>query len=412
MTLTHTPGVMIAQKGSRQHFLVARVLEERGALTHLVVDAWTPAWLRHGLPAGMLQHSPGRRLLGAWHPDIPDHKVRSLLLYGMARRLAERCVAPHQRRAIYARTDAAFARRVARLHLAPHDVFFGFAYASLEILKAERNRGVTTILDQIDPGLAEHEIVTREAQAWPRYADVPDAVAQASFDRNREEWALADAIVVNSDWTKSLLVRQGVAAEKIHTIPLAYQLPDRPPPPRTPPSTLRVLWLGSVCVRKGIQYLVEAARMLREEPVEFVIVGPQHIKPEAIAAAPANMQWLGGVPRAEAAAHYRAADLFVLPTLSDGFALTQLEAMAHGLPVIATPNCGSVTLDNRTGSIVPAGDADALAESIRTYTRDLGRAAGMHGACLQRAAEFSLQAFGRRLMEIVTTVVQDTGRKP
>jgi len=66
------------------------------------------------------------------------------------------------------------------------------------------------------------------------------------------------------------------------------------------------------------------------------------ITPQAVATAPANVEFRGRVTRDRATREYLVADAFVLPTLSDGFAITQLEAMAHGLPVIVTPNCGAV----------------------------------------------------------------------
>lgn len=94
---------------------------------------------------------------------------------------------------------------------------------------------------------------------------------------------------------------------------------------------------------------------------------------------------------------YRSAHLFVLPTLSDGFAITQLEAMAHGLPVIATPNCGAVVTPGSDGLIVPAGDAEALAAAIVGLDDDRPRLEEMGRMAVSKAAMFPLSAFGERL---------------
>src|SRR5690606_31583694 len=133
---------------------------------------------------------------------------------------------------------------------------------------------------------------------------------------------------------------------------------------------LHVLWLGQVNLRKGIQYLMQAAQRLSGENIEFRIVGPIGISQDALATAPANMRFEGSVPRLDASNAYRWADVFVLPTLSDGFAITQLEAMSHGLSVIATPNCGDVVGHEEDGLIVPIRDAEALANSILRLHRD------------------------------------------
>jgi len=94
--------------------------------------------------------------------------------------------------------------------------------------------------------------------------------------------------------------------------------------------------------------------LLKDEAIHFDVVGPIGISEEALACVPSNMTFHGPVSRDRTEAYYRSADLFVLPTLSDGFALTQLEAMTHGLPVIATPNCAEVVSDGVDGLIVPA----------------------------------------------------------
>jgi glycosyltransferase involved in cell wall biosynthesis len=97
---------------------------------------------------------------------------------------------------------------------------------------------------------------------------------------------------------------------------------------------------------------------------------------------------------------YRAADLFVLPTLSDGFALTQLEAMAYGLPVIATPNCGEVVSDGVDGLIVPASDANALGESFQLLLQDPEKFQVMSDATRAKLDQFTLARLGDNLVNL------------
>jgi glycosyltransferase involved in cell wall biosynthesis len=156
-----------------------------------------------------------------------------------------------------------------------------------------------------------------------------------------------------------------------------------------------------VNVRKGIHYLVDAARLLQDENVRFDVVGPIGIFPDAVAAAPGNITFHGPVSRDRAEEWYRQADVFVLPTLSDGFALTQLEALAHGVPLITTPRCGRVVEDGKTGFIVPAQDAPALAEAILRFVRAPELAGGMESACREAVKAYSIDAYGSRLLEII-----------
>jgi glycosyltransferase involved in cell wall biosynthesis len=89
--------------------------------------------------------------------------------------------------------------------------------------------------------------------------------------------------------------------------------------------------------------------------------------------------------------------VFVLPTLSDGFAITQLEAMAHGLPVIATPNCGNVVTDGQDGLIVPARHPQAIAEAITCLDRDRERLNQMSVRAAAKVDRFRLNDYADRI---------------
>lgn len=365
-----------------------------------------------------LQRFGGASARSAYCSELPDAMVysfpiRSLLWKWRVRRLA----AQGRSHEAYLQTDSAFASAVARLKLPPHDVFFGYSYASLEMLVAEKQRGVLTVLDQIDPGPIEFRLVAEEMARHPELAGPPAPFPAAYYERNRREWELADVIVVNSEWSREALISEGVNPDKIEVLPLAYEVNAEKLKPETLKtesrkqktdfsisdfsvsafSPLRVLWLGQVNVRKGIHYLMEAARLLEREKIHFDVVGPINILPGAVKAAPANMTFHGPVSRDRTAEWYRQSDVFVLPTLSDGFALTQLEAMAHGLPVIATPNCGEVVTDGVDGFIVPPRDAVALAKAIHRFLAEPELLKSQRIAALKKSGQFTLDKLGERL---------------
>jgi glycosyltransferase involved in cell wall biosynthesis len=402
--MTRPLQVVVAHKGAREHFLAARALHRRGALAALVTDWYAPP------STAPLRRLPGlgrtmARALGATAPDLPRDRVIALNAFGLRSRWTLR-QADRAGRLLEAMRDddQRFAQRVAALPLPPHDVLFAYSYAALEALQAARARGALAVVDQIDPGRVEWDLVQEEALRWPDYAQPEPAPAPGYYERAQAEWRAADVTVVNSEWSRRALVQQGADPRHIAVLPLAYEAaPATSPPPAAGARELTVLWLGSVILRKGIPYLIEAARQLVGQPVRFLVAGPSGIRAEAQRAAPANITWLGQVPRGEAARLYQSADVFVLPTLSDGFAITQVEALAHGLPVIATLNCGDVVEDGRTGFLVPARDATALGAAITRFVRDPKLAAAMRPACLESAARFSVDAFGERLLQILHT---------
>ena len=272
-------------------------------------------------------------------------------------------------------------------------------------MREEKAKGKFCVLDQIDPGEKEHEIIREEQSRWRKFVIRPDEkIPRSVYDRLHEEWSLADVIIVNSEWSRQCNFEKGAPAEKMVILPLAYD--SKVSSPKFPHNAdlnqpVRVLWVGRITLQKGIQYLIEAAKILCGKPVEFLIAGEPAITHTAMREAPKNIKWLGKITGQQKASLYSSSTVFVLPTLSDGFALTQLEAMAYGLPVIATPNCGRVVEDGKTGFIIPPRNPLALAEAILKFTADRNLSAAMAPACREALNAYSIDAYGRRLVETI-----------
>ena len=166
---------------------------------------------------------------------------------------------------------------------------------------------------------------------------------------------------------------------------------------------MRVLFLGQVNLRKGIARLLEAAQILRNEPVEFWLVGPVQVTNSSTIVHPERVKWFGPVTREKAAEYYRNADVFVLPTLSDGFAITQLEAQAHGLPLIASKFCGKVVESGRNGIILEQPTATYIAAAIRDCL-DKPKRLQKLAAASRVHDEFKIEALARRLRELGATL--------
>jgi glycosyltransferase involved in cell wall biosynthesis len=294
-----------------------------------------------------------------------------------------------------------------RSFLDSNTIFFSYDTGFLEPAQWIKERGGKAIVCQMDPARYEVDLVKAEEKRWPGWAKRTIDVPESYFRRRGDEWAVADLIMVNSEWSKQALIKQGVSDKKIVVIPLAYEVSEvksktwkvkrEKNTPFTQGRPLRVLFLGQVILRKGIQYLIESARLLEKESIHFDIVGPNGITDEALMSAPANMTFHGAVNRDRTEQFYRDADLFVLPTLSDGFALTQLEAMAQGLPVIATANCGEVVNDDVDGLVVPASDANALAEAFQLILQDPEKLHSMSDASRVTVKQFSLTQLEKNL---------------
>jgi len=173
----------------------------------------------------------------------------------------------------------------------------------------------------------------------------------------------------------------------------------------TPPTVslsdrrFRVLFVGNVSIRKGIEYLLEAWKKWPSEEAELIVAGG--FDPEigrVIRQDLGRVRFLGNVPFDTLHALYRSVDVLVLPSLSEAFGLVVLEAMASGVPVLVTRNCGAPVRDGIDGFVVATRDPGAIAERLEVLRRDpsLRRRLGM--AARERVvAGYTWQHYRRRL---------------
>jgi glycosyltransferase involved in cell wall biosynthesis len=359
------------QLGAREHYAIPRALHQGGQLTHLITDAWvTPNSALNFLPKPLLINLRER-----FHVELNqaaiDAFTASLIQFELNQKIQK--TAGWQR--MIARNHWFQQRALESLQKISNSLkspltLFAYSYAALELFSYAKSQGWRTVLGQIDPGVVEEKLVLAEHLKYPIYQSNKEAAPPEYWANWQQECLLADRIIVNSQWSRQALEQVGIPQDKIEIIPLAYQ----PPPAadsfvRSYPQNfslerpMKVLFLGQVILRKGIAPLLEAAEKLRHQPIEFWLVGSPDISilPES-----SNIRWIGAVPRSITAQYYQQADVFLFPTLSDGFGLTQLEAQAWRLPIIASKFCGDVVKQGVNGILLEEVSGNAIAKALKS----------------------------------------------
>lgn len=384
--------------GAREHYAVPRALRRIGRLRRMITDAWVPpdsAWSK--LPGAAAQ-----RLAERWHDDLADVQVDHFTSAVIARESLWRSLPDGWPRLI--KRNQWFGKRAAAaLEATPAGVgigtVFAHSYSAREAFRVAKARGFTTVLGQIDSGPEHFRIAQRAATERPAYGEPPVLPPASYFESWREECRLADWIVVNSEWSRELLERAGIAPQKLRVVPLAFtpsadaQAAARVYPDRfTAGRPLRLLFVGHVSVVKGAAALLEAVELLGDVPVELRVVGAVAMRiPQRFTSHPA-IQWAGAVSRSEVMRQYRAADVLVFPSLSDGFGMAQIEAQGWQLPVVASRSCGRVVDDGVNGLLLPEPTPDAIAAAVRRLACDpellqrFSEAATSHGGGLPALA--------------------------
>jgi glycosyltransferase involved in cell wall biosynthesis len=405
---------LCCQLGAREHYAIPRALFRSGMLAALTTDAWVP-------PSSLLAKCCGHssKFTHRFHSELGNARVKafnsSLVLFEMLAGGRDSRGWPK----ILAR-NRWFQRKIVSFlgsqlsTLNSQVILCSYSYTALEPFRYAKSRGWKTLLVQIDPGPEEERIVAEETAREPELAGEWHPAPSEYWAFWHEECKLADRIVVNSEWSREGVIRRGVPAEKISIIPLAYEEPgvgrraelplQREYPDRfTFERPLRVLFLGLINLRKGVARLLEAARVLRDEPVEFWMVGPVETAHARTIGNAESVKWFGPVTRNQTTEFYRDADVFILPTLSDGFAITQLEAQAQGLPVIASRNCGRVVENGVNGIILDEPSAACIAQAVRDCIASPDRLQKLASASGVRD-KFTIEALANQLRRLGATL--------
>ncbi len=402
---------LCCQLGAREHYAIPRALLRVDMLAYLLTDAWVP-------PSSLLGKICGREsnLAERFHGELRDARVKafnsSLIVFEMlarARRLRgwAKIIA---RNGWFQHKVVSFLRsQLSTINYQP--ILLSYSYTALEPFRYAKAQGWKTLLVQIDPGPEEEAIVAEEAARMRELAAGWQPAPTEYWSLWREECKLADRIVVNSEWSREALVRRGIPRDKVSVIPVAYEAREvrgqmsetrhtRSYPVRfTQERPLRVLFLGLINLRKGVARLLEAARSLRDEPVEFWMVGPVETAHASTIGNAGRVKWFGPVTRNQATEFYRDADVFILPTLSDGFAITQLEAQAQGLPVIVSKFCGKVVENGLDGIVLEEPTGACIAAAVRDCIADADRLQKLAAASRLRD-EFTIEALAKRLQKL------------
>lgn len=293
------------------------------------------------------------------------------------------------------------------------DAFIGISGAGLQTGQMVQKRGGIFVCDRGSTHQRfQEETLAAEYARWK--VPLPPPTPHIAL-REEAIYAAADAITVPSTASKRSFVAMGVAESKVHVIPYGVRLDKfkRTNPPAK--DTFEVLFAGQVALRKGVPYLLEAFARLRHPKKNLTFVGTvlDHMRPLLRDLPMENVTFLGSLPQSELIEHMGRSHVLVLPSIEEGLALVQAQAMACECPVIATRSTGGEDLftDEVEGFIVPDRDVDALVDRMQRLADDPVLQRRISAAALKRVKAIGgWDAYGQRwdtLLHRLTGLPQD-----
>ena len=384
-------------------YVTALGWSEKAPWLRLAPEAIRAKLTRRGyaLPPEMVQLQPAREIVRLLAGDAPIAKPLTEHERGWAS-IDE----------VWRSVDRAAARHL-RLRALTENVRAVYAYedCALECFRAARDLGLRRVYDlPIAYYETAQKLLREESERYPDWEPTLGGTrdSAAKLARKAEELELAELVVCPSAFVFDSLPEQARRSKRCLVAP--FGSPAAMPAAAVRPGTgaLRVLFAGAMTQRKGLADLFAAMKLLVRSDVELVVMGSLLQPLDWYQARCPRFTYERPRPHGKVLELMRSCDVFVLPSIVEGRALVQQEAMACGLPLIATKNAGGDDLiaEGETGFLVPIRSAEALAEKISWCADHREAISGMGIAAQRRAAELTWRGYGET---VVTAIRSLTG---
>lgn len=358
--------VIQAVFGVFHHFELAHQLHRRGHLRR-IYSTWPWARLkREGIPRELVRTFP--------LVHTADYLLRQTPLYSAA--------LDGRFNQVTSLTFDAWTRRI----IEPCDAFIAISGAGLTTGPKVQASGGKFICDRGSTHQRfQNEIVAEEHRRWQvPYIEPPEHILR----REEAIYEAADAITVPSSAARRSFLQKGIDPGKLHVIPYGVRLDKFQPTGQPAPDTFDVLFAGHVSLRKGIPYLLQAFAMVRHPRKRLTIAGAvQDGLRNLLRRLPTEgVLFAGALSQPQLAELMSRSHVLALPSIEEGLALVQGQAMSCGCPVIGTTATGAEDLfcDGREGFIVPERDAATLAQKLQQLADDPALRSAMSAAALER----------------------------
>jgi glycosyltransferase involved in cell wall biosynthesis len=409
-------GVSIAYSGVHQAYQLALAAHESGRLDQFLCSLFVGPGKWGGRLASLLGEA---KLLNRACPGLPPekaienpwplvrHNLRAKILSGKSDDwLADNnCF------------DAWAARRLMK---SKSWVFIGVETCARDSFRAAGERGMTKVLDcpQVHPDFLTHllgEAADDLGVPPPSPFDSPGLAA-----RKAEEFEMADLLLVISEVQRRSFVQAGFSTDRLVEIPLWVDSELWFPPSIhkqgeadllvgldarqcVPTNPLKVLFVGNIELRKGIPYLIQAIEKCGA--ISLTLVGANSGETDRfISQSKTAIRFAGRKNKTELREIYWQCDVLVLPSLVDTFGFVALEAMACGLPVIVTENCGVPVPDPAWR--VPIMNSDAIAQRLEYYAADREALQRDGQIAQQFARQFTPERYREQIKNLLRQLLQ------
>jgi len=308
--------------------------------------------------------------------------------------------------------DKTWFDRYCSVRLPECDAFIGLSGSAFETGRAAKSRGATYICDRGSSHICYQDRILR--QEFELNGASFKGFDPRVIEAEEREYQLADAIFVPSRFVKQTFISAGIPECKLRLIPYGVNLSRFRKSCQPSAAEFNVLFVGAISLRKGLQYLLPAFERLRHRKKRLIIVGGESGEPIPRLdefRKRSDVTFAGHIPNTELPNLMSSSHVLVLPSVEEGLAMVQAEALACGCPVIATRHTGSEDLysDAQEGFIVPIRSVEALTEKLQRLADDPQLRDEMSSAAIARVAKIrGWDDYGETVVHSLQSLMQRT----
>lgn len=401
--------IAVSHAGKQHSYHLAKALQDLGRLDGFYTSSYVgAAWLQEFFLKTGNTFFTRRFKEGLAGPQIHSHWK-----FELAEFFARKFQGKSQKvQDLVYRRDTEFDRMLARKMRGIHaDIFWGFQGSCHDSLHAARDCGKMAVCELATAHVVQaRKILSEEAALHPEWADsIDNLYFPAAYEKRLEqEPHLADLVISASDFTSYTLRESGIPGNKIRKLSLGFEsghIPFSDDPRGFSGRPLKLLYAGTITQRKGVSYLLDAAESWAGgQDIELHMVGGIQGSGASFLKRKHLCTYQPAVSQPELFRMYTEYDALILPTVFEGFGLVIVEAMAAGLPVIATPHsmAPDVVENGKNGWIIPIRDAASISarvEELRQMDDDAYR--NLRIQARNAALRFTWDAFAANLRGLV-----------
>ena len=225
-------------------------------------------------------------------------------------------------------------------------------------------------------------------------------ISEKELVYSEKELEGADFIVVPSDFAEKSFLDRGFSKDKIIKIPFGVDLEKFSPIKNKEDKKFRIIFVGQVNLRKGVQYLLKAWEELNLKNAELLVIGRVMPEVKQLVKKYSLNNSIKFIGFTDLKKYYSVSDVFVFPSIEEGSALVNYEAMACGLPVITTYNSGSVVRNGKDGFIIPIRDVVKLKEKIKYFYKNPEKIEEMGKNARRQIEKYTWERHNQKLLQV------------